>query len=222
MVGEGPKLSKDELREDEFVEWIMRAVDYVQERIKFFAAGAAGLVVLLLVINYIVESQERARMEAATLLGEALIAEESGQFGETIRIAEQLITSYAGTPAAAQGMLVLANRYFVQGNFDDAQRLYERFLSDYGQTDVLVYAAWSGIASCLEARGQVQEAARKYQDYAAAHPGTVQTAFALWEAARCHGWVGDLATRKSLLEQIIRDFADLPVAARAQAAIAML
>lgn len=222
MSGERSKLSKEELREDEFVEWIMRAVDYVRERVQLFAGGLVAIVLLILGINYIIDSQEMAGEEAATKLGDVLMAEESGQVGKVITLAEELIGKYAGTPAAAQGMLVLANRHFSQGNYGEAQRLYETYLDDYGQTDVLIYGAWSGIASCMEAQGNLQDAAAKYQKYAADNPGSVQAAMALMEASRCYGKLGDLPARKELLEQIIKDFGNLPVAAQAKADIAML
>lgn len=222
MAGESSKLSKEELREDEFLDWTMQAVDYVRERMQLFAGGLVAVVLLILAINYIIESQDVAREEAATLLGDVLMAEESGQSDKVIALVEELIGNYAGTPAAAQGTLVLANRHFSQGNYGEARRLYETYLDDYGQTDVLIYGAWSGIASCLEAQGSHRDAAAKYEEYAAAHPGSVQAAMALMEASRCYGKLGDLTARKRLLEQIIKDFGDLPLAARAKADMAML
>ncbi|MBT4386247.1 MAG: hypothetical protein HOD27_05330, partial [Betaproteobacteria bacterium] len=44
MAGESQKLSKEELREDEFVEWIMQAVAYVKARTQLFAGGVVGKV----------------------------------------------------------------------------------------------------------------------------------------------------------------------------------
>ena len=85
-----------------------------------------------------------------------------------------------------------------------------------------MYAAWSGIAACLEAQGQLQEAAAKYQEFATAHPGSVQAALALWEVARCYEQLDDHAARKEILEQIIREYAKLPLAAQARTVLATL
>lgn len=43
MSSEHRKLSKSELREDEFVEWIMQAVEYVKERARLFVGGAVAV-----------------------------------------------------------------------------------------------------------------------------------------------------------------------------------
>jgi|APSaa5957512622_1039677.scaffolds.fasta_scaffold111679_1 tetratricopeptide (TPR) repeat protein len=221
MSGESSKLSKEELREDEFVEWIMQAADYVKERAQLFIGGLVVFVLLILGINYIIESQEQAKVEAASRLGDLLMAEEEGDAAGVISIAEDLISRFDGTPAAAQGVLVLANRYFAQENFAEGQRLYEKYLEDYGQSEILVFGAWSGLASCLEAQGQTTAAAEKYLEFATGHPQSLQAAMAVWEAARCYGQLGDISRQKELLERVMRDFPELPLAARAKASLAM-
>ena len=221
MSGESSKLSKEELREDEFVEWIMQAADYVKERAQLFIGGLVVFVLLILGINYIIESQEQAKVEAASRLGDLLMAEEEGDAAGVISIAEDLISRFDGTPAAAQGVLVLANRYFAQENFAEGQRLYEKYLEDYGQSEILVFGAWSGLASCLEAQGQTTAAAEKYLEFATGHPQSLQAAMAVWEAARCYGQLGDISRQKELLEQVMRDFPELPLAAKAKATLAM-
>ena len=222
MSKERAKLSKEELKEDEFVEWIMRAVDYVRERAQIFAAGAIALILFVLLVDYIIDSRKKAQEEAATELGKMLIAEGSGDVGQAMQIAQRLLGEYDGTPAAEQGTVLLANRYFLQGNYGEARRLYQKYLDEYGEVEELVFAAWSGLASCLEAEGRTGEAADKYQEYAAGHPGKVESALALMEAARCYRILGEPERRKELLERVAKEFPDLPIAARARSEIAML
>lgn len=217
MSGESAKLSKESLKEDEFVEWIMRTVDYVREHVQLFIGGFIALVVLILAVNYVITSQEQGRNEAATLLGDALIAEENGQLSEAFSLFRQLVDRYGGTPAAAQGRLMLANRYFAQGNYSEAQRLYEESFSESEKTGPLAFAAWSGLAACLDAQGQLQEAAHKYQQYAVDHPGTAEAALALLAAARCYDRLGEREAKNALLRQIARDYPELPVAQQARA-----
>jgi len=222
MSGESSKLTKEQLREHEFLEWIMQAADYVKDRAQLFIGGLVVFVLLILGINYIIESQEQAKIDAAGRLGELLMAEEEGDAARVISIAEDLISRFDGTPAAAQGVLVLANRYFAQENFSEGQRLYEKYLEDYGQSDILVFGAWSGLASCLEAQGQTAAAAEKYLEFATGHPQSLQAAMAVWEAARCYGLLGNRSRQKELLERVMQDFPELPLAAKAKAALAML
>ncbi len=222
MSKESEKLDKNELREDEFVEWLVGAVQYVQDRAQAFAAGAAVFVVALLAVNYFVESQEQAKVDAAALLGDMLIAEQSAQSSEAIRLGEQLLTAYGGTPAAAKGAILLGNLHFTQGNIADAQRYFQLYLSDYEAVDVLVNAAQNGLAACLEAEGQYQMAAQRYEDIAVKMAGTSPAAMAKMNAARCYAHLGNRDKQRQLLESVIEEFPRFPVAVRARTELEML
>jgi tetratricopeptide (TPR) repeat protein len=222
MSGEGGKLSKEELREDEFVEWVMGAVAYVRARYRIFLGGVLLIAVGVLGVNLIIDKQDRARNQAAADLGEALVLDDGGDTAEAMRVIQQVVDQYDGTPAAGQGVLMLANRRFAQEDYEIARQLYQRYLSEYGERLVLVYAAQSGIAAVMEAQGKVQEAAEEYRRVAQLHEGLLQGALALWEASECYGQLGDVVQRRELLQRIAREHARLPLAARARAALAML
>ena len=221
MSSERRKLSKSELREDEFVEWIMQAVEYVKERASLFGGGAVAVIVVIMAINYFIESKEADRLKAAALLGDVLMVEQGGEPTEAIRLAEELVSSYAGTPAAAQGTVLLANLHYAQGRYAEARSYYQRYLDNYEPLDVLAYAAQSGLGACLEAEGQFVAAAQHYEAYAAQQAGTIREAMARMEAARIYGLAGDSDRQQALLEEVSRAFAQYPIAAQARAALAM-
>ena len=221
MSSERRKLSKSELREDEFVEWIMQAVEYVKERVSLFIGGAVAVIVVIMAINYFIESKEADQLKAAALLGDVLMVEQGGEPAEAIRYAEDLVSSYAGTPAAAQGTVLLANLHYAQGRYAEARSYYQRYLDNYEPVDVLAYAAQSGLGACLEAEGQFLAAAQHYEAYAAQQAGTIREAMARMEAARIYGLAGDSDKQQALLEEVSRTFAQYPIAAQARAALAM-
>ena len=221
MSSERRKLSKSELREDEFVEWIMEAVEYVKERARLFVGGAVAAIAVIVAINYFIESKEADRLKAAALLGDVLMVEQGGEPTEAVRLAEELVSAYAGTPAAAQGTIILANLYYAQGRYVEAQGYYQRYLDNYEPLDVLAYAAQSGLGACLEAEGQLVAAAQHYETYAAQQAGTIREAMAQMEAARIYGLAGESNKQQALLEQVSRTFAQYPIAAQARAALAM-
>ena len=221
MSSERRKLSKSELREDEFVEWIMQAVEYVKERASLFVGGAIAVIVVIMAINYFIESKEADRLKAAALLGDVLMVEQGGEPAEAIRLAEELVASYAGTPAAAQGTVLLANLHYAQGRYAEARTYYQRYLDNYEPVDVLAYAAQSGLGACLEAEGQFLAAAQHYEAYAAQQAGTIREAMARMEAARIYGLAGDSDKQQALLEEVSRTFAQYPIAAQARAELAM-
>ena len=221
MSSERRKLSKSELREDEFIEWIMQAVEYVKERANLFGGGVVAVIVVIMAINYFIESNEANRLKAAALLGDVLMVEQGGEPTEAIRLAEELVSSYAGTPAAAQGVVLLANLHYAQGRYAEARGYYQSYLDNYEPLDVLAYAAQSGLGACLEAEGQLLAAAQHYEAYAAQQAGTIREAMARMEAARIYGLAGDSDKQQALLEEVSRTFAQYPIAAQARAALAM-
>jgi len=222
MANETQKLSKEELQEDEFVEGAVRLVEYVQENAQNFIAGLVGIVVIIMGINYFIQTQEQSQAEAAALLGDMLIAEQAGQKEEAIRTGEQLQTTFAGTDASAQATVLLGNLQFNSGNYAEAERHFQNYLANYEPVDVLTLAASNGLAACLQAQGQVEQAAQRYEEIAARHKGLASAGQALMKAAWCHAQLGDRIKQKALLQSVIDEYARFPIAIRARAEKEML
>lgn len=222
MAGESKRISKEELREDEIAEWIMLAIEYVRERAQYFIGGVAGFILLIFLINLFISKQEEAKLRAAERLGDMVIAEAGGESGRALQLNEQLLEEFEGTPAASKGILLLANRYYRQGRYADAQGLYQRYLKEDAPLDVFELAAWNGLAACLAAQGQFQQAAQKYQAYADAHSSAQPAALALQQAARYYALADDTDSQKRVLERILKDFSRSPVAAKAREDLGML
>ena len=214
--------TRNEFEDNRAIEWLMDAAAFIQEKRQFFLGGLVCIVGVIVVANLLTISHQRAEAEASALLGDVFVAEGSAQPEEAIRLCERLIDEYSGTPAADQGVLLLANRYYAQGRHEDALQMYMRYLEDSDENEVLVFAAWSGIAACYESQGKLLEAARKYEDYAGNHPESFQSSIALMEAARCFAIAGDEASQLRTLRRVTTEFADSPVAGRAQLEINML
>ena len=222
MQGHREKATREELEEDQFLAWVLEAVEYVKDRSQLFIGGVAAIVVAILAIGYVQTSREEARMEAAALLGQAAIAEANGQPDEAERLREQLAEKYGDTPAGAQGIVLLGNHYFTQGRYTDAERLFGQYLQGNGDVDVLIFAAWTGLAACFESQGDTQRAAVQYRDYADRHGDRMEAAIALADAARCFGLAGAEAEQRAALERIVEKYPKAPGAARAREDLKML
>jgi len=214
--------TKAELEEDEFLEWILRAIEYIKQRAQLFIGGAVAIVAVVAITSFMQTQQAEARERAAALLFEATLADRSGQVDQVIRIGQQLVDKFAETPAGSQGMIVLGNRYFTLGRYADAQRLYQQYLDGKGDQDALVYAAQTGLAACRVAQGDIQGAAQDYVRYADENPKNPPSALALMQAARCYGQLGDAPNRRSVLERVTRQHPRTPVAQRAREQLNMM
>ena len=216
------RVTKAELEEDEFLEWVLRAIEYLKQRSQLFIGGAVAIVAVIAITSFMKTQRAEARERAATLLFEATVADRSGQVDQVLRISQQLVDDFAGTPAGSQGMIVLGNRYFSLGRYADAQWLFRQYLDTHGDLDALVFAARTGLAACREAQGDLEGAARDYVQYADDNPDSPPSALALMQAARCYGQLGDAARRRETLERVTRQHPLTPVAQRAREQLTMM
>jgi len=216
------RVTKAELEEDEFLEWVLRAIEYLKQRSQLFIGGAVAIGAVIAITSFMKTQRAEAHERAATLLFEATVADRSGQVDQVLRIGQQLVDDFAGTPAGSQGMIVLGNRYFSLGRYADAQRLFRQYLDTDGDLDALVFAARTGLAACREAQGDLEGAARDYVQYADDNPESTPSALALMQAARCYEQLGDAARRRETLERVTRQHPLTPVAQRAREQLTMM
>ena len=216
------RVTKAELEEDEFLERVLRAIEYLKRRSQLFIGSAVAIVAVIAITSFMKTQRAEARERAATLLFEATVADRSGQVDQVLRISQQLVDDFAGTPAGSQGMIMLGNRYFSLGRYADAQRLFRQYLDTHGDLDALVFAARTGLAACREAQGDLEGAARDYVQYADDNPDSPPSALALMQAARCYGQLGDAARRREALERVTRQHPLTPVAQRAREQLTMM
>ena len=210
------RASKADLEEDRFLEWILQAGEYVRNRAQLFIGAAVALVAVIVIASVVRGQRVEARSRAAAMIFEANLAEQSGQLDQALGIARQLIEEYPGTPAASHAVVLLANRYFTLGRYVDARRMYQRYLDEHGDLPPLVFAARTGLAACLEAQGELGAAALAYIGFADEHPGHPPSAMALMDGARCFQLLGDPAQEKGVLERVVGEYPETPMAQRAR------
>ncbi|HET7626625.1 MAG TPA: tetratricopeptide repeat protein [Verrucomicrobiae bacterium] len=75
----------------------------------------------------------------------------------------KIATDYAGTSAAGRALLVAGARYFEASNYTQAQAQFEKFLSQYRDSDFTGQALF-GIAASLDAQGKSADAIKAYKD----------------------------------------------------------
>ena len=114
MASETKRMTKEELREDEFVEWLVSVVDYIRDHRNSFIVGVFIVVAGIFGIRTFIDTQHQNIRDAAALWGDVLIAEQGGQLTEAAKKADHIKTNYAGSPAAGQATIFLANLNYSQ------------------------------------------------------------------------------------------------------------
>lgn len=130
---------------------------------KLIYVGIVILIVWLGALTVIHFKREREAEASAALtalrpqLGESMLANIPAQ--KYLEIYEK----YRGTKTAPKALLLAAGAYYQEGKYQDAQKTFEKFLSEYPD-DIFAPQAALGIASSLEAQGKEAEALTKYQE----------------------------------------------------------
>jgi TolA-binding protein len=213
------RMTKQELKQDEFVNKIMNAWEYVKENYPKVIAVIGGIVIVVLIGVFIkqqADEQTRASVEA---LGEVRIALLQGQIDNAIVQAERVAENYNGKPAAGQALHMVGNLYFDSGRYAESQVAFQSYLDNYGSEGPMGYASWSGIAACLEEQGDPAGAADKYIAFADQNRDSAFTPMALKEAARCVKTAGNTDRSIALLKRVTAEY---PESGAAQSATAEL
>ncbi|HEX3797703.1 MAG TPA: tetratricopeptide repeat protein [Verrucomicrobiae bacterium] len=110
---------------------------------------------------------------------------------------------YSGTRSAARALLIAGSIQFDAGQFDAAQKTFQRFMSDYSASP-LANQALLGIASSLEAQGKVDAAAAAYDDLIKRHLADSTTPQAKSALARLYVAQGKPEQAMHLYEELAR------------------
>ena len=222
MQGRRGRITKRELKEDEFITRTVQITEYVQQNYPKVLAALGGIVIAVLIGVFIRNQMALRTREAVDALGEVRVAMMQGDFESAAMKAEQLRDDYSGKPAAAQGTLLLADIYFGQQKWAESRAIYETLINDHGAEGPAGYGAWTGLAACIEEQGNVEEAAQEYLTYADRYSESAFAPSALKEAARCFKAAGEPMKAQQALLRIVRDYGASPTARSARAELSQM
>ena len=202
MLKPKKKITKQDLKEDKFVKFTLQAKSYIDENYQKImrAALALGAIIILLVFFYY-NSQETNK-EANSQLGIAEIEYTNGNMQKASERLVRLIEEYDGTDAADQGMFLIANIYFQQKKYNEAQIYFDRFVSDYSGSNILLASGYAGLAACEEVNANFSEAANLYEQAADLVPQFPESDNYFYLSALCYKRIGDTDKARSIFKQL--------------------
>jgi TolA-binding protein len=127
-----------------------------KNKTRVFQIAIIAAVVAFLASFYIWRKNQR-ETEAAEALSAVTPGADTAQ--SLLKIAE----NYSGTAAADRAVFEAAGATFAAGKFDDAGKLFERYLREFPDGSERA-AALLGVAACLDSQGKAADAIQKYQD----------------------------------------------------------
>ncbi len=216
MQGSRGRLSRRELKQDEFANRILAAWAYVEENYVRVLAVGGGVVVLILLGVFVKQQMDAQAREAVEAEGRVRVLLLQGQIDDAILEAERIADAYSGETAAGRALQLAGGLYFEMGRHAEAQAAFEKYLKEFEATGPTGYSAWSGVAAAMEEQGDPAGAAARYKAFADEFEDSPFAPNALKEAARCFRASGDTDQARTLLQRILDRYSNSPVVRSAE------
>lgn len=187
---------------DEFKDWTMHVLIWIKNNWQG-AVELAGVAVVAFALVLGASSYWKHRsMTAAERLYSAERKEAGGD--EQIKALDEIIDSYARTPAGQQAMMMLGNMYYDRKEYDKAKEMFRMLQGRSRNHAIMQIAALHSLAEAELAGGDALAAAETYLK-AAANPHNIISIASRLRAASCFEKAGDFKKAEQLYRQVIDD-----------------
>ncbi|MEK7775042.1 MAG: tetratricopeptide repeat protein [Candidatus Zixiibacteriota bacterium] len=200
------KISKRQLKEDQFTSFMLTARHQVLEYWQFIVIGLVVLVLLIVGVVYFFNAQTAKKSEASEKLSAALLDYRSGSMTTAIAALNAVVTDYGSEPSAEFATFLLGNANLRIRNYSEATRFFEMYLAKYKGDSFHRASAQSGIAAAAENQGDFAKAADAFESAYNEEKEGAQAGDFLSGAVRNHLAAGNIDRARSFLDILKKDF----------------
>jgi tetratricopeptide (TPR) repeat protein len=205
MLKPKKRVGRQNLKEDKFVKFIMDSKSYFDEnstKVLTYAGTVIAVILIFFILNY-VNSDKREK--ANGILGIAQIEYSTGNYSKAAQRLKILLEEYSSTNEADQGRFLLANIYYQQKRYAEAQSLYQEFIDSFTGNNILLSSAQAGLAACYEEQNDYKSAADWYLVAAGTAGDFSERDSYRYLAGLCYKKTGNLELAKKQFEQLSQD-----------------
>ena len=159
------KITRDQIKNDSFVETIFDIRSYVMDNSYLLSRIGGGFVVLLLIIVFLGQSSKNNKREAEFLLTQSNVYLDNGDSQNAKIILQELVDEYGNTESGRLGGYHLAQLYMKNNDMESALPLLLNY-SKKGENSFLLTSANEAISSLYQENNDIRNAI-KYQSVAA-------------------------------------------------------
>ena len=159
------KITRDQIKNDSFVEAIFDIRSYVMDNSKLLSRIGGGFVVLLLIIVFLGQSSKNNKREAEFLLTQSNVYLDNGDSQNAKIILQELVDEYGNTESGRLGGYHLAQLHIKNNEKESALSLLLKY-SKKGENLFLLASANESISSLYQENNDIRNAI-KYQTVAA-------------------------------------------------------
>lgn len=200
------RISKQEMKEDKFTTFMLLAKEYVVDNWTFFAAGVAAVVILVAGMSLLDSSRSEQNRQADVIYERAMGEIVGRSYQMAVVDFKMILDEYGSSRRASLAAFNLANAYFQQRNYSEAQAAFQNYLDNYDGDEYYTTSALSGVASCLQASGDLVGAADKYREAAEKYDDFKLSGDFYLRALKCYVKAGKLESAKVMLAKIEKNY----------------
>jgi len=211
MLKPKKKITKKELKQDTLVTSYMKVTGFYETHKRWINYGAAALVVIIAGTAIYLKGHATDNELATTKLSAIHQFYDNGQYQVAIDGAPErglvglksIADQYGSTHAGDFARFYLADSYYQLGKYAEA---LEEFKGCSPSDDLLKASRYAGIAACLEALGDFDDAGKYFEDAAEKEQTDNSIAEQLSNAARCFAQAGDKSRALDILKRLKKNY----------------
>jgi len=196
-------MTKREIKEDPLVTLYAKTQKWIQQNQRYINSGLIAILAIAVVGVFMSRSKNQAESAAESQMGVVEQYYYYRQFDRAIEGLERIVDSYSGTRAAGRACFFLANSYYENGDYQNAESFYEQYVREYNHIDLFSAGSLAGIAACMENRMEWLNAAEHYEKAGMQYKDLSSAPYYLKNAARCYIKAGESEKAKTVYETIL-------------------
>lgn len=156
------RISKRQLKEDNFIATTLKAWEYVREHEKVLFIGLVAIVCIVAVSGWAAYSKKQTRGKVSSQFADALTSFRTGDLATAQELFALLAKEHGGMKEGAYASYFVGKCHLESGKYLDAIQAFDAYLAKSGRNPFFRDAALEGKAVALENEHRYQEAADTY------------------------------------------------------------
>ncbi|HDM89820.1 MAG TPA: tetratricopeptide repeat protein [candidate division WOR-3 bacterium] len=205
------KVTKEELRKDPILEFITKVMNYVVRNREKVLWGVVIIIAAFVAGYFFFSSGSGAPPQVKLSYIQAVSLYMSGDTTNSVEIFRNLAQTASSKIEGKRSLYYLGDFYLRQGNIEEAERYYQRFLKSKPHDPLLESGAYAALGSIALSKGDPQKALQDYLRAEELAPFESQKALYLYKAALAAEAAGDYKKALDFLEEFEQKYKDHPL-----------
>jgi len=216
------KITRQEIKKDPLLEKVGQINSYLHKNLKKLTIYGIA-VVLLIVFSFLMFTSSKNKQTAASgSFGIAELKLKNGQVEKGIEELNRIVENFAGSDAAGLSIFLLAKNNLNEKMFDDARANFEIFIKEHKDNKMLLAAAYSGLAVCLEKNKDYAGAASNFEKGGKTSPYAYQQNECFLNSVRNLILINDLGRAEILVNETLDNEPDYKTKSSAESLLAQI